>query len=214
MSSPSVLLDDDVAFDRDLHAYREPDGARRMSVTQALAIGGLIDYSMVPTDVLERAQSRGIQVHSAAAIIDRGEALDEYIVSETIEPYVEGYLQFLREMKFLPEPEWVERPMIVELFGQRVGMMPDSIGTINGVLTLIDRKTSATAHPAWAVQTAGYEAGLKAAGLQVRARMAVQLTRAGKYKVYPYDNPGDLEIFASCYRVAAWKLKHRLAVLD
>ena len=209
----AVLLDDEVAFDRDLHAYVDTDGTRRMSVTQALTIGGLVDYSMVPAEIMAPAQTRGKMVHHAGAIIDRGDDLSEFDIPDTIEPYIEGYHLFLREMKFIPDPDWVERPMIVELFGHRVGMTADSVGTMGGVLTVIDRKSSATAHPAWSVQTAGYEAGLKAAGLQVRQRMAVQLLRTGKYKVLPYDNPGDFDTFADCYRIAAWKLKHRLAVL-
>lgn len=211
--SASVLLDEEVAFDRDLHAYRDSDGSRRMSVTQALTVSGIVDYSHVPENILRPAQQRGVFVHHAAALIDRGDALDEYEVPEAIQGYIDGYLMFLREMKFIPDQDWIERPMIVELLGQRVGMMPDAVGTIAGIPTLIERKTCTAAHPAWSLQTAGYEAGLKAAGVQVRQRMAVQLTRTGYYKVHVYDNPGDFDIFADCFRIAAWKLKHRLAVL-
>jgi hypothetical protein len=71
-----------------------------------------------------------------------------------------------------------------------------------------------TSHPAWAIQTAGYDLGLRAAGLQVRQRMAVQLSSSGYYKVRLYEDRGDYDTFGDCYRLAAWKLKHRLARLD
>lgn len=212
-SLPSVLIDEEVAFDRDLHAYRDSDGTRRMSVTQSLVIAGLIDFSMVPAPVLQAAQQRGTLVHQACAIVDRGDSLEDYAVPPELENYVEAYLTFQREMRFLPDPEWIERPMIVELFGHRVGMTPDAVGTIAGVPTLLERKTSRSRHVAWKLQTGGYELGLKAAGLQIRQRFALQLFANRTYKLDPHDDPGDLDSFGDFYRSAAWKLKHRLAEL-
>ena len=211
--SALVAIDEEVAFDRDLHAYHDKDGSRRMSVTQALTISGLVDYSMVPQPILVRAQLRGQMVHQATAIIDRGDSLDDYEIGDELAAYIEGYHAFLREMKFVADPEWVERPMIVELFGHRVGMTPDAVGMIGGVPTLIERKTCAAAHPAWAIQTAGYDLGLRAAGLQIRQRFAVQLTKTGYYRLHPYDDPGDHASFGDCYRFAALKIKLRLAEL-
>lgn len=205
---------EEIAFDRDLHAYRDQDGSRRMSVTQSLKIAGLIDFSRVPEPVMRAAQLRGTLVHHAASVIDRGDALDDYNIPEEIGGYIEAYHQFLREMRFVAYPEWIEKPMIVDLFGHRVGMTPDAVGSIHGIPTLIERKTSSVAHPAWAIQTAGYELGLKAAGLQVRQRFAVQLLKTGKYKLHPHEDRGDLDSFGDFYRSAAWKLKHRLAELD
>lgn len=210
---PLVATDEDVIFDRDLHAYLDTDGSRRMSVTQSLVIAGLVDFSMVPAPVLQAAQQRGTLVHHAAAIIDRGDSLEDYAIPAELDGYVEAYLAFLREMRFLPDPDWIERPMIVELFGHRVGMMPDAVGTIEGIPTLIERKTSRSRHAAWRLQTGGYELGLKAAGLQIRQRFALQLFPNKTYKLDPHDDPGDLDTFGDCYRLAAWKLKHRLAEL-
>lgn len=213
-SLPSVLVGDECAFDRDLHAYLDDDGSRRMSVTQSLKINGVIDFSMVPFDILEHARNRGSLVHEACAIIDRGESLDEMEIPEECVPYVDAWLLFCSEMKYVPDPDWIEQPMIVELFGHRVGMMPDSVGTINGILTVIERKATASKHPAWGLQTAGYYLGLQRVGLQVRGRMAVQLQKTGKYKLDPHDDLSDLDSFGDIYRSAAWKLKHGLATLD
>ena len=213
------LLGDEVAFDRDLHAYLDQDNVRRMSVTQALTISGLVDYSMVPEPVLRIAQQRGRLVHHAAAVIDRGDALDEFDVPAEIEPYIEGYHAFMREMKFVPDADWIERPMIVELFGQRVGMTPDAVGTIHGVPTLIERKTCASYHPAWAIQTAGYELGLTAAGLQIRQRFAVQLafeTTGGPPRGVRYNAHASVILYTGESPIAnalAWLWIRLIAVL-
>lgn len=215
MSEASLpLFDEEVAFDRDLHAYRDTGGQRRMSVTQAIQIAGGIDYSMVPATILVSARSRGQLVHQATAIIDRGDDLTDFEIPEEIEPYLEAYMLFQREMRFVADPEWVERPMIVEIFGSRVGMTPDAFGTMDGVPTLIERKATVASHPCWQIQTAGYDLGMRAAGVQVRQRFALQLLRTGRYKLHPHEDEGDFDSFGDCYRWAAWKLKHRLAELD
>lgn len=212
--APDLLIGDEVAFDRDLHAYLDTDKTRCMSVTQALNISGLVDYSHVPVPVLVHARRRGTLVHQACAIVDRGEALSDFDIPGEIDPYIDAWLAFRKELKFSPDPDWVERPMIVGLFGHRVGMTPDAVGLIDGVPTVIERKSTAAAHPAWAIQTAGYSLGLQAAGLQIRQRIAVQLLPTGRYKLHPHEDGGDYDAFGDFYRAAAWKLKHRLAVLD
>lgn len=211
---PTILSGDEVFFEHDAHAYIDADGVtQRMSVTQAIKIAGLIDYSMVPPEVLEHAAARGRLVHQGAALLDRGVDLSDYNIPTVCEPYLDAYRNFCREMQFFPMQDWIERPMIVEIFGHRVGMTPDAVGTINGVLTVLERKATSAAHPSWAIQTAGYELGLRAAGLQIRQRMAVQLHNTGNYRLFTYDEAGDSEIFAAAFRLAAWKLKHNLAKL-
>lgn len=210
----SVLIGDELAFDRDLHAYIDMDQSRRISVTQALKLAGLIDFSMVPPDILANACSRGRLVHDGCAIIDRGESLDDVEIPEPVMPYLEAWMRFLSDMRFVPDPDWVEVPMIVNLFGHRIGMTPDTVGTIGSILTVIERKATASKHPAWKLQTAGYLLGLNASGQQVRQRMAVQLLKTGKYSLDPHEDDSDLDTFGDVYRVAAFKVKHRLASLD
>ncbi len=210
---PSVLIGEDVFFEHDAHAYVDLGGKQRMSVTQAIKIAGLIDYSMVPANVLENAAARGRLVHQACAIIDRGLDLADYEVPDICQPYIEAYQKFAWEMRFVPDPAWIECPMIVELFGHRVGMTPDAVGVIDGVPVVVERKATSAAHPSWAIQTAGYALGLRAAGVQIRRRIAVQLMPTGTYRVHESLNPGDFETFADAYRIAAWKLAHNLASL-
>lgn len=208
---PMVLTGDEIFFEQDAHSYLDADNVRRMSVTQAIKIAGLIDYSMVPFDVLDRAAIRGRLVHQACSILDQGFDLSEYELPPVVEPYVEAYKLFCSEMDFCPDPNWVERPMIVELFGHRVGMTPDAVGLLQGVPIVLERKATSAAHPSWSIQTAGYASGLQAAGHQIRQRVAVQMFKTGKYKPFFYEDQSDFQTFADAYRVAAWKVKHNLA---
>ena len=212
-SSPAFLLGDEVHFEHDAHGYRDADGSECLSVTQAIQIAGLIDYSMVRPEYLEGARRRGELVHQACALADRGADLTHYVMPDLLWPFISAYLSFVAEMKFVVNPDLVERRMIVDLFGHRIGMTPDAVGTIDGVPTLMERKATSAAHPAWAIQTAGYQMGLQAARIQVRQRMAVQLLPTAKYRVHVYDDENDTETFAAVYRIAAWKRKHNLATL-
>jgi hypothetical protein len=208
-----ILTGDEVEFFRDAHAYVDVDGRRIMSITQAIKIAGLIDYSMVSPDVLEYAAWRGRLVHQAAAVIDRGEDLDEYHIPDECLVYIDAYQRFVKEMNFVPDPAWIERPMIVTLFGHRIATTPDAIGTINGVPTVVERKATSAKHPSWAIQTAGQALALRSAGIQIRQRLAVQLLKTGKYSLDPHEDAGDFDTFGDTYRLAAWKLKHNLATL-
>ena len=212
-SLPAVITGDDVHFERDAHAYIDTDGSRCMSVTQAIKIVGAVDYSMVSPEVLEHAAWRGRMIHQATAVLDIGENLDDYLIPDECLPYIEAYQLFLREIKFIPDPSWIERPMIVELFHHRIATTPDAIGTIDGVPTVIERKATSAKHPYWAIQTAGQALALRAAGIQIRQRLAVQLLKTGKYRLDPHENAGDFDTFGDIYRLAAWKLKHNLAKL-
>jgi hypothetical protein len=204
---------EDVHFERDAHAYVDLDGTRIMSLTQAITIAGLIDYRMVPQDVLEYAAWRGRMVHQACAVLDQGWDLSEYEIPPELEPYIEAYSQFTRDMRFRPDPNWIEQPMIVTLFGHRVATTPDVVGTIDGVPTVVERKVTATKHASWAIQTAGQAMALRAVGIPVRQRMAVQLLKTGRYHLDPHDEPGDFDTFADTYRLAKWKVKNNLAKL-
>ena len=183
-SVPSVLIGDDVQFWRDAHAYIDHDGRRVLSVMQSLKLAGLIDFSMVPPDVLEHARNRGSLVHEACAKIDLGEPLDDVEIPEECLPYIDAYFLFCKEMRYVPDQDWIEKPM------------------------------TASTHPAWSLQTGGYTLGLRAAGLQIRQRIAVQLLRTGKYKLHPHEDDSDYQSFGDVYRTAALKLKLGLATLD
>ena len=212
-SDHSFIVGDDVHFERDAHAYIDHDGTRIMSVTQAITISQLIDYSMVPKEFLDYAAWRGRMVHQACAVLDKGWDLSEYEIPSECDPYIEAYYQFTRDTRFKPDPNWIEQPIIVTLFGHRVATTPDAIGTIDGVPTVVERKATANKHASWGIQTAGQSMALRAVGKQIRQRMAVQLLKTGRYSLDPHEDHGDFDTFADTYRLAKWKVKRNLAKL-
>ena len=214
MATLPILTGDEVYFEPSAHAYTDVDGEQVMSITQAITFAGLIDYSAVAPAVLELAAWRGRLVHQAAAILDRGGSLSDYVIPAECEPYVVAYARFVRDMQFRPDPAWIEKPMVVTLFGIRVAMTPDAVGTIAGVPTVVERKCTSAFHPSWAIQTAGQALALRSAGVQVRDRVAVQLLKTGKYRMHTFSDPNDFQVFGDSYRVAAWKVKHGLVRLD
>lgn len=208
------LAEGDFHFEQDSHAYLE-GGVRRMSLTQAIGIVGLVDYSMVPPQILEAARWRGTMVHQAAAEIDRGvDVWGQYDVPEACVPYVEAYDLFMRETGFMPDQNEIEQPRIVTIAGLRLGMTPDVVGLLFGEHAVVERKTCSARHPAWALQLAGQEMGLKRPPRQRRyRRYSLQLMRTGKYRLDAHDDESDFDLCCDMLRVAAWKLKHRLATL-
>lgn len=81
--------------------FLEPDGVELPSVTTVLKETRLIDYSMIPQDVLEAASKRGTAVHLALQFFDEGD-LDESSLSDEIRPYLEAYKTFLEQTGFVP----------------------------------------------------------------------------------------------------------------
>src|SRR5581483_1203958 len=64
-------------FDAVAHKYfLDPEGVELPGVTRALEGAGIVDWSMVPRDILVAAQERGTRVHEALHYLDDGE-LDE-----------------------------------------------------------------------------------------------------------------------------------------
>lgn len=213
---PIAGIDDtDFHFEVDPHSYFE-GGVRRISLTQAIAIAGLIDYSHVPIDTLARAAWRGKMVHQATAYLDRGvDVYARYEIPEPCKPYISAWELFVRETGFVPNPEMVEKPRIATIASMRVGMTPDVVGTLFGIPTIVERKSCRAAHPAWSVQTAGQDIGMPPPPRRRHfARAAVQLLPSGQYKLWPHEDESDYEICRDTIRLAAWKLKHRLATLD
>lgn len=210
------MVSEDVYFERDTHAYFDGVNGRVPSVTQVIKIAGLICYDHVKSDVLENARRRGEHVHTLTADYDRGLDIDAiYEIPEVCRPYLEAYIRFRKESGFEPDPTAIEKPMVASIGGFRVGMTPDRIGCCFGLPTILEIKATAAAHPAWGVQTAGYEAGApRPKSHRYYQRLAVQLLPTGKYKLHTHEDHTDFSTFYSAYAVAAFKLKHRLAELE
>jgi hypothetical protein len=191
-------------FDPATHTYTV-NGQVVPSVTQVIRNAGLINFDMVKPDILERKALLGKLVHQACHYYDEND-LPEELPEEVVER-LESYKLFRTETGYKPDCNEVR--MIASIHGMKFGMQFDSIGMLHGRLTLVDLKTGADEHPAWGVQTAAYELGLK--HTVKYQRIAVQLKPERKYKVHSYNDPGDAQIFIACLAIANWKRNKRLS---
>lgn len=178
-------------YDAESHGYYGPDGKWLPSATQVLGLVGFSNYSMVKPEVLERKRLIGSEAHDHCASIDLYGDVDPTWISDEARPYVDAYRLFRHQRNFVPDPEWVERPVIVEIYGMRVGVTGDVFGKLDGYDAILERKCVAAPQPAWAVQTCLQEfARFKAKHIGRAQRFAVQLLDTGKFKLAPHLNHG------------------------
>lgn len=189
-----------LAFDEAAHEYRL-DGRRLPSVTQVLA--PLVDFSMVPKDVLARAQALGTAVHRMTELYDNDD-LDEDSLSDELRPYLGGWRKFRAECQF--EPVTIEHRMSHPIF--RYAGTSDRTGVIKGRLAVLDIKKMMVLGAHIGPQLAAYEKLHQSEGLQVLDRFALGLRPDGTYRLQPFTDPLDWQCFLSHLTIRNWKTKH------
>ncbi len=196
----------DLEFDPSTHTYRA-GGEVLISVTQALKSAGVIDYSMIPQDVLQLAARRGTLVHRAIHYWLDGD-LDESTVSEEHRGYVDAAKRFVEESQFVP--------MRVECRGFHPTLryagtfdLDGLIGGSGGDLATVDWKTGMICE-GHAIQLSAYN-NLRS-NPRVARRLAVKLNSDGTYRVHEYPSSQhpentfskDIAIFQSALTCAKW----------
>ena len=177
-------------------------------VTGIMQAEGLIDFSMVRQDIMERAQSFGKGVHAVTEFWDKN-ILDMKSVAESLIPYLSGWKNFLKDYNLTFTPEEIEQRLVSIKYGFTGA--PDRWHTEKGLL--IDIKSTTTMYPATAIQTMAYqmliEENLK---IKIKKRIGVQLTgQPGKgYKIAHYNDTSDKSVFLSCLNVYRWKKRKGL----
>lgn len=200
-------------FDAASHTYHDCKGLLLPSVTQVLKAEGFINFDGIPHHILERKRQLGTLVHQATQLLDQGEELAQFVIPSEVLEYVDGYINFKNDCLFEPDPEFIEHRMIGELFRMRYGMTLDRRGNINGIRHIIELKCGASEHPAWGLQLAGYDTGVNAThGRAFDARAAVQLGPQFPrgYKIHPYEESSDYQVWMNSLANTIWKMNHRL----
>ena len=180
-----------VEFDPEKHLYTV-DGEPFPSVTQVLLSEGFVDTQWF-TDY---GRERGSLAHLCIHYEDTGE-LDEATVDPALAPYLAAYRRFKRESGFVVSSS--EVPLANPVY--RFAGTPDKFGTFRDAeCALLDVKTGAM--PPWAaIQTAAYEL-LKGSPYK---RFGLQLKADGSYKLHPFKDRQDKQIFLSTLAVYQWK---------
>lgn len=175
-----VLTEPVLQFDSMTHTYTVA-GEELISVTQALKVAGVIDYSQIPQDVLIEASRRGTMVHRAIHYWLDGD-LDPATVEPAHQGYVEAAKRFIEDTRF--EPMHVERRDWHRV--HRYAGTFDLDGLLFGRdLATVDWKTGIIL-PGHAAQLAGYN-NFRQYPRTVR-RIAVQLRADGNYRAHEYPS--------------------------
>lgn len=198
-------------YSDDPHEYFDESGRWVPSLTQCGKLSGMVQL-YGDADVVANAARRGSEVHKIAGFFNRFREIDETWLTEENGGYFAGYQQFLKESGFVPDPAWVETPMVVNIHGFPVGVTPDVFGTFTSlrVNAVIELKTVASPQPFWAVQTAIQEvARYKSKALGHVRRHSLILFKDARYKLLPpYENPHDLDDGIAMLRTVHWRLRN------
>ena len=138
-------------------------------------------YKEAPIWQLEAAADRGTKVHEATELLDktgRAEIEDDYL------PYLEAYARFRREH----EVAWelIEHP---DYHPQhRYAGTIDRYGMVDGLLTLVDLKTTYTVYkPLCGASLNLYRMILEARKKRVDKLLIIHLKKDGRYRLVPID---------------------------
>lgn len=196
------------------HIYRDESGKIFISVTQNLAIAGLVDFSMVKPVDLEYARLRGQYIHDA---IDK-HLLDDLDIEapelEGYRDYIKAYIQFEKDHQWEAyKSEGIVYDELLRTAGQfdQVGKKGNNIGGYR--LTVLDIKTAVTVSEVARLQLAAYQDFYnqdQENENKITARICLQLLPTGKYKVFWYKDKQDIHIFKCICRTNWWALSNRI----
>jgi hypothetical protein len=199
---------DSFTFESDEHAY-VANGSRGVSVTELSKKYGLISFDGIRSDWLEIARNRGKMLHAWSADFDR--TGDDCLLSMPEEwvGYAEAYQKFRRESGM--EPVEIEVPLMVTILGVLVGGTPDRKFRWKKYKEATgDLKFCSAVHPAWCVQTSGYEVCKKKTfNVGHTDRFCIQLFPDGRYHVDWHRGNEGIDAFLHMISLEAFKANHR-----
>lgn len=191
-----------LTFDEATHTYYL-NGQKVPGVTSVLK--PLTDYSTVPPDVLQAAADFGKAVHRACELDDLME-LDEDTMDPALRPYLSAWRKFCADHRV----SWLEIERPVHHQSLRYAGTPDRIGDVQGLLSVVDIKTTAELHPSVGPQLAAYANAWSPGAASTMQRIAVQLNGDGTYVAKPYTDPADWPLFCSLLTLRNWCARHSI----
>lgn len=200
----------DLQFDEATHTYTLA-GRVIPSVTQVLK--QVVDFSMVPPDILERKCAIGSALHMAIAL-DHADDLDYDSLDASVLPYFEAWRKFVADMGRGLVVHAAEMPIASATY--QYGVTPDIWGSVNGRRAVIELKSTAAIHPSVGLQTAAQEMAITECDAwpggtgQAVDRYALQLQPSGQYRIHHFKNRGDFAVFIALRSVYGWRASHKL----
>jgi hypothetical protein len=184
------------------------DGEKLPSVSHILRFMSREIYEDLNQYTLDRAASRGTDVHAYCETLDKygdADCRDEYV------PYVQAYIKFRREHRV----EWADIEARYYHIEKRYAGTIDRRGIVDGKTALLDIKTLSSIHkPIVKAQLNGYASMLVSNGLpEVEKLYCLQLMKDGKYRLY--ETAKDMTEFNACYDLhTALCKKHGRGIIE
>jgi len=195
-----------LSFNPKTHKYAL-DGQPIPSVTKTLQEGGLVDFSKINADVLDRACKFGTAAHLACQFYDEG-ILNEDTLDENLVPRLDAWKKFLKDTGFVIEA--IEEKVVSVKY--RFAGTLDRRGLLYGCRrTVVDLKTGADFGVATGLQLAAYKGAYnegKPRKDQIRERACVLLNGDGTYKLQVYEDRGDFSVFLACLTLRNWRVRN------
>ncbi|MBI4395467.1 MAG: hypothetical protein HY548_00130 [Elusimicrobia bacterium] len=199
-------------FDEKRHEFRL-NGRKLDSITQILKARGFINEEYYN----EEGRVRGTAVHRACWYYDEGDLYWPEL-DDRIKGYVLGWEKFRQETGF--EPEVIELPLYHPLLN--FAGIPDRAGQLGGRRAIVEIKSGGVG--AWAALQTGAQELLLRQGRTFGQRTdsfkdytgpvdryAVQLFDDGAYKIHPFNEYGDKNIFTAELSSLNWRKNHAYA---
>lgn len=166
-----------ITFDPTTHTYRINDTVVD-SVTQILKKAGIVNLQNIPASKLEYARDRGVGVHKAIELLDKGTLGD---LPSVYVPYVDAWVKFKNDFK--PIIESVE-----EIVGSEKYMYAGALDRriLLDKRTILDVKTAETFAISNKFQLSAYLEAYNETVFEedkAEARMVVLLNKDGRYRV-------------------------------
>ncbi len=195
-----------LTFDPAGHVYTL-DGVQVPSVTGILKACGLIDFSRIPSHILDAARERGTVVHAAVhALNDRDLDISRFVADfPEYAGYLKAWQSFLTQRNFVPV---LNEHRVASCRYQLAGTI-DCLGWLDGAAVLLDFATGRPHDVAKNLQTSAYQAlaaewardgdielqrflGQSNGALR---RFAVSLRRDGSFRLEGYADHSDFRKF-------------------
>jgi hypothetical protein len=199
------------SFSTEPHQYLDEQNAWVPSCTQAIKLAGLSNFDGARQEDMDAAAERGTELHELVECYNREGDYDPNWLLPEIEGYFHGYLKFLGDTHFVPDPAWTETPIIATICGMKIGMKLDMFGSFGRDKAVVEVKAASSVQDSWAIQTALQELGVYKSNHVGRVRRyALQLKKDGTYKLHSYTNHQEDEAIAiAALRLVWWRLNHK-----
>lgn len=185
------------------------DGVRVPSVTEVLKIAGLVDYSRIEREVLDRAAARGQETHHWIAVLDEGGAV------EAVDPIVVGRLAAYKEFRSAQVFARAQGEASLVSTLHRVGGTPDLVGALGPAAApaVLDVKPPGPVQPWWELQVAGYQMILEELRGSPVQGFVLQLRNEGTFRLTRVGHSARHD-FAAALRCVHYRLRHGMARLE